>query len=122
MQTRFDAVCSGSEGERASAAERLATAAAQQRESEERDALLQRRNGGGGEQRRDSAAVGGPRRRTRQEFDDDQEMADEDAEIEQQHAAVSEVIANYVPDLLCLQEVINRDSADRLIRTLKQGG
>ena len=50
------------------------------------------------------------------------EDKDEDAEIEQQHAAVSEVIANYVPDLLCLQEVINRDAADRLIRTLKQGG
>lgn len=50
------------------------------------------------------------------------EDKDEDTEIEQQHAAVSEVIANYVPDLLCLQEVINRDSADRLIRTLKQGG
>ena len=50
------------------------------------------------------------------------EDKDEDTEIEQQHAAVSEVIANYVPDLLCLQEVINRDAADRLIRTLKQGG
>ena len=50
------------------------------------------------------------------------EDKDEDTEIEKQHAAVSEVIANYVPDLLCLQEVINRDSADRLIRTLKQGG
>ena len=50
------------------------------------------------------------------------EDKEEDTEIEQQHAAVSEVIANYVPDLLCLQEVINREAADRLIRTLKQGG
>ena len=31
------------------------------------------------------------------------EDKDEDEKIEQQHAAVSEVIANYVPDLLCLQ-------------------
>ena len=46
----------------------------------------------------------------------------EESKIEEQHLAVTKVIADYVPDLLCLQEVINQGAANRLIKTLKNIG